>query len=125
LVTVVIAVLVTVFFGVVVFGFLLLLGDFLLMRFLFGAHERFAVGDRNLVVVGMDFGKSEEAVTVAAIFDKGGLERGFDPRYLGEVYVAPELTPFSGFEVELLKPVTVGDDNPCLFRVGGIHQHSF
>src|SRR5690606_18705116 len=37
----------------------------------------------------------------------------------------PELRPLGGFEIEFLEPVTVGDDNPCPFRVGGIHQHSF
>jgi hypothetical protein len=36
--------------------------------------QRLAVGDRNLVVVGMDFAEREEAVTVAAVFDEGGLQ---------------------------------------------------
>ena len=36
------------------------------------------VGDRNLVVVGMDFAEGEKPVPVAAIFDESGLQAGFD-----------------------------------------------
>ena len=44
--------------------------------------KRFAVGDRDLVVVGMNFTKGQETVAVAAVVDKGSLERGLDPRHL-------------------------------------------
>ena len=40
----------------------------------FGAKQRLPVGDRDLVVVGMDLTEGEEAVTVPAIFDEGSLE---------------------------------------------------
>jgi hypothetical protein len=40
---------------------------------LVGLDQRLTVGDRDLVVVGMDFAEGEEAVTIAAIFDEGGL----------------------------------------------------
>ena len=56
-----------------------------------GAQQRLPVGDRDLVVVGMDFAEGEEAVTVPAIFDEGSLERRFyagDPR---EIDVSFEL----------------------------------
>ena len=36
--------------------------------------ERLPVGDRDLIVVGMDFAEGEEAVTVAAVIDKGRLQ---------------------------------------------------
>lgn len=36
--------------------------------------QRLTVGDRNLVIIGMDFAEGEEAVAVAAIFDEGGLQ---------------------------------------------------
>ena len=101
------------------FGVLVLV---LVGLFFFGAQQGFAVGDRDLVVVGMDFGEGEEAVAVAAVLDEGRLERGLYAGDLGEVDVAPELPPRGGLEVEFLKPVTVSDDNPCLFRVDGIHQ---
>ncbi len=39
-----------------------------------GLDQCLTVGDRNLIIVGMDFAEGEEAVTVAAIFDEGGLQ---------------------------------------------------
>jgi len=50
--------------------------------------QGFAVGDRDLVVVRMDFVESQETVTVAAVFDKRRLQRGFDPRDFGEIDVS-------------------------------------
>ena len=41
-------------------------------RFLF--EERLPVGNGNLVIIGVDFGKSQKAVAIAAIFDKRGLK---------------------------------------------------
>ncbi len=40
-------------------------------------EERLPVGDRNLIVVGMDFAEGEEAVSVPAIFDERRLKRRF------------------------------------------------
>ena len=39
-----------------------------------GLDQRQTVGDRDLVVIGVDFAEGEEAVAVAAIFDEGGLQ---------------------------------------------------
>src|SRR6185437_374847 len=50
-------------------GFGLLFGD-----------QSLAVGKGDLVIIGMNFRKGEKALAVAAIFDKGGLQRRFDPR---------------------------------------------
>jgi hypothetical protein len=36
----------------------------------------------------MDLAEGEEAVPVAAIFDKRRLQRGFNPRHLGKIDVA-------------------------------------
>ncbi len=36
--------------------------------------QPFAVGDRDLIVVGMDFGEGQEAMAVAAIFHEGRLQ---------------------------------------------------
>ena len=60
---------------------------------LFRLEQRLPVGDRDLVVVGMDFAEGEEAVAVAAILDEGGLQGRFDPRDLGEVDIAAQLPP--------------------------------
>jgi hypothetical protein len=49
--------------------------------------QRLTVGDRDLVVIRVDFGEGQETVAVAAIFHEGRLQRGFDPRHLGQVDV--------------------------------------
>ena len=41
---------------------------------LVGLDQRLTVGDRDLVIVGMDFAEGEEAVAVAAIFDERRLQ---------------------------------------------------
>ena len=86
-------------------------------------EERLPVGDRNLVVVGMDFAEGEEAVPVPAIFDERRLKRRFDPRHLGEIDVPAKLSPRSGFEVEFLDLLAAHYHHPRLFRVGGIDKH--
>ena len=54
---------------------------------LFLGEQRLPVGDRNLIVVGMDFGEGQEAVAVAAVIDERRLQRRFDARDLGEIDV--------------------------------------
>jgi hypothetical protein len=44
------------------------------MSALIGLDQRLAIGYRNLIIVRVDFAESQEAVAVAAIFDKGGLQ---------------------------------------------------
>ena len=46
----------------------------LAMGALVGLDQRLTVGDRDLVIIGMDFAEGEEAVAVAAIFDKRRLQ---------------------------------------------------
>ena len=46
------------------------------------------VGDRNLVIIGMDFAESEKSVTIAAVIDKGGLQRRLDARHFGQIDIA-------------------------------------
>jgi hypothetical protein len=50
----------------------------LAMGALVGLDQRLTIGDRDLIIVGMDFAEGEEAVPIAAIFDKGRLQRRFD-----------------------------------------------
>ena len=49
------------------------------------------VGDRDLIVVGVNFSKGEEAVAVAAVIHEGRLKRRLNARHLGEIDIAPEL----------------------------------
>jgi hypothetical protein len=93
------------------------------MGLFLGLDQRLPVGDRDLVVVGMDFAEGEEAVAVAAIFDEGGLERGFDPGDLGEVDIPAQLLALRGLEIKLFDAIAADHDDPGLFRVGGIDQH--
>ena len=39
-----------------------------------GLDQRLAIGDRNLIIVRMDFAEGQKAVAVAAIFDEGRLQ---------------------------------------------------
>jgi hypothetical protein len=46
----------------------------LAMGALIGLDQRLAIGDRNLIIVRMDFAEGQKAMAVAAIFDEGGLQ---------------------------------------------------
>ena len=50
--------------------------------------QRLPVGDRDLVVVRMDFAEGEEAVAVAAVIDERGLQRRLDARHFRQIDVA-------------------------------------
>src|SRR6185437_10797690 len=63
----------------------------LAMGALIGFDQCLPVGDRDLIVIGMDFAEGEEAVAVAAIFDEGGLQRRLHARDLGEIDIAAQL----------------------------------
>src|SRR3546814_13362866 len=54
------------------------------------AKQRVAVFLRNLVIIGVDLAKGEEAVAIAAIFDERRLQRRFDAGYLGQIDIRSE-----------------------------------
>ncbi len=93
-----------------------------MLRFL--AQQRFAVFLGDLVIIRVDFGKGEEAVAVAAIIDERGLERGFDPRHLGEIDIPLELFPLGRFEIKFLDTVAFDDGHAGLFPVARVDQHA-
>ena len=93
------------------------------LRFGFFLQQRLPVGDRDLVVVGMDFAEGQEAVTIAAVVDEGRLQRRLDPRDLGEIDIAAEQLACGGFVVELLYPAVAQHHDPSLLRVRGIDEH--
>ena len=86
-------------------------------------QERLPVGIGDLVVVRVDFREGQETVAVAAVVDEGGLQRRFDPGYLGEIDVSSELAAIRRLEIELLNPIAAQDDDPGLLRVGRIDEH--
>jgi hypothetical protein len=102
-----------------VFGFFLGLA----MRAFVGFDQGLTIGDRDLIVIGMDFAEGQEAVAIAAIFDEGGLQRRFYASYLGEIDIAAQLLALGGFEIKFFDAIAAHHDNPGLFRVGGIDQH--
>ena len=57
---------------------------------------------------------------VAAEIDEGGLQRGFDPRHLCQIYIAFYLLVFSRFEIEFFNPVAFEHRHPRFFRVARI-----
>jgi hypothetical protein len=88
-----------------------------------GLDQGLTVGDRDLIIVRVNFAEGEKAVAVAAIFDESSLERRFDPRDLGEVDIAAQLLALGGLEIKFLDAVAANDNDPGLFRVGSIDQH--
>jgi len=102
-----------------VFGFFfgLAMGAFV------GLDQGLAIGDRNLIIIGVDFAEGQEAVAIAAIFDEGGLQRRLDARDLGEIDVAAQLLALGGLEIKFFDAIAADHDDPGLFRVGGVDQH--
>jgi hypothetical protein len=85
--------------------------------------QRLSIGDRNLIIVGMDFAEGQKAVAVAAIFDEGGLQRRFYARDLREIDISTQLLALGGLEIKFFDSVAADHNDPGLFRVGGIDQH--
>jgi hypothetical protein len=90
---------------------------------LVGFDQRLTIGDRDLVIVGMNFAEGQEAMAVAAIFDEGRLQRRFDPRDLGEINIAAQLLALRGLEIKLFDAIAADHNDPGLLRVGGIDKH--
>ncbi len=102
-----------------------------ILGFLFGLamgafvrlDQRLTIGDRYLIIIGMNFAEGQEAMAIATIFDEGGLQRRFDPRDLGEINIAAQLFALRGLEIKFFDAVAADDDDPGLLRVGGIDKH--
>jgi len=102
-----------------IFGFFLGLA----MGAFVGLDQRLAVGNRNLIVVGMDFAEGEEAMAITAILDEGRLQRWLYPCDLGKVDIAAQLFALGSFEIKFLDAIAADHNDPGLFRVGSIDQH--
>ena len=88
-----------------------------------GLDQGLTVGNRNLIVVGVDFTEGQKAVTVSAVFDECGLQRRLYTSDLGKIDVAAQLLALGRFEIKFLDAVAADHNDPGLFRVGGIDQH--
>ncbi len=70
------------------------------MLFGFRLQKRLPVGQRNLVIVGVNFGKGQKSMAVAAVIHEGCLERRFDARHLCQIDIAAYLFFMFGLEIE-------------------------
>jgi hypothetical protein len=102
-----------------IFGFFLGLAMGALVRL----DQGLTIGDRNLIIVRMDFAEGEKAVTVAAVFNEGSLQGWFYARDFGEVDIAAQLFALSGLEIKFFDSIAADHNDPSLFRVGGVDQH--
>src|ERR1043166_1545057 len=87
-------------------------------------EQGLTVGDRDLIVIGVDFRKGEEALPVAAVFDEGRLQRRLDARHLGEIDISLEGPLAGGFEIKFVDLLAVEYDHPGLLRATGVYQHA-
>jgi hypothetical protein len=100
-----------------------ILALFLAMGAFIGLDQRLTVGDRDLVIVGMDFAEGQKTVAVAAIFDESRLQRRLYARDFGEVDIPAQLFALGGLEIKFFDAIAADHDDPGLFRVGSIDQH--
>ena len=91
-------------------------------RFL--GRQRLAVGDGNLIIIGMNFAERQEAVTVSAILDERRLKRRLDAGYLSEIDISLELFFVRGLEIIMFEPATIEYDDAGFFRVHRIDKHT-
>ena len=87
-------------------------------------EQAFAVGDGDLIVVGVDFAEREEPVTVAAVIDECGLQRRFDADDFSEVDVAFDLLLCRCLYIKFLKARSIQNHHASFLGVRGIDQHS-
>ncbi len=80
--------------------------------------DRFLIGVRDRVIVGVDFGEGEEAVAVAAVLNEGGLQRRLNARHLGQIDIASELFAVLRLEIEIFNAFSVEHRDPGFFRDG-------
>ena len=100
--------------------FLLLLGAGIGFFFF---DQRAAVGHRDLIVIGVNFGKGEEPMAVAAVIHKGGLQGWLHPCDLCQIDIPGELPLVYCFKVEFLDLVSVDHHNPSFLGMGGVDEH--
>ena len=89
----------------------------------FLGDQRLAIGDGDLIVIGMDFAERQETVPVAAVIDEGRLKRRLDPHHLRKINVSPQGFALGGFKIEFFDALPANDDDTRLLGMGGIDEH--
>ena len=90
---------------------------------LFLRDQRLPVGNRDLIVVGMDFRECQEAMAIAAVVDEGRLQRRLNARDFGEIDITAKLFAVGALEIEFFDAIAAQHDDPGLLRVGRVDQH--
>ena len=93
------------------------------LRALFLGNQRFAVGDRDLIIVGMDFAECQKSMAIAAVIDEGGLQRRLNARHFRQIDIAPKLLALRGFKVEFFDAIAAQNDHPGLLGMGRVDEH--
>ncbi len=109
-----------IFFGLIVFRG----GLVALFLGMFG-QQRFAVANRYLVIIGMNFVKSQKAMPIAAIINKGGLQGRLNAGYFRQIDIAPNGRFVLGFKIKFVNLLIVQHHHTGFFRVDGIDKHTF
>lgn len=86
-----------------------------------GKGQSILIGD--LVIVRMDLVESEEAVTIAAVFDERRLQRGFYSRDLGQIDISANRPLGCGFEIKFLDFGSIDYDDAGLLGMTCVDQH--
>src|SRR5262249_40059331 len=86
-------------------------------------NQRLAVGDRNLIIIGMNFTESQKTVAIAAVVHKGSLQRRLDAGDFGQIDVTAQLLTVRGLEVEFLHSLAAQNDYPGLLRMRRVDEH--
>jgi hypothetical protein len=63
-------------------------------------------------------------VAIAAVIDKGGLQRRLDSRHLRQIDVAFDLFLGGRLEIEFFETGAAGNNYPSLLGVGGVDKHA-
>jgi hypothetical protein len=71
----------------------------------------------------MDFGKGQEPMAIAAVINKGRLQRRLDPRHLGKIDISRQLPLVYSFKIELFDTVSIDHNNPSFLGMGGVDKH--
>ena len=82
-----------------------------------------AVGDGNLVIVGMDFGKGQKAMAIAAILHERRLERGLHSGYFCQINIAFEGLARGALEIKLFNAVATCHHNAGFLALAGVDEH--
>ena len=86
-------------------------------------EERLPVSHRDLVIIRMNFAECEEAMAIAAVFNKRCLQRRLDARYFCQIDVAAQRFASGILIVEFFYTAISQYHHPRFLRVGGIDEH--